>query len=208
MGNVDSTLRHRESEALFDPSSQPLPAVVPPPIARVAHTEAQWFAVYTSSRHEKWVTTNLMQRQIESFLPLYEKVHHWSKRTPVRLKLPLFPNYVFVHIPPQGRSSVLAVPGVVAIVGRGNVPSPLPDDEIESLRTSLQQGKFEPHPYLVAGERVRVRGGALEGIEGIVVRRKNEVRVVLTLELIQRSVAVEVDTDYIEPVLCHRRPAC
>jgi transcription antitermination factor NusG len=176
-------------------------------MAAVTQTGARWFAVYTSSRHEKWVMTNLMQRQIESFLPLFEKVHHWSKRAPVRLKLPLFPNYVFVRIPPNGRNSVLAVPGVVAIVGRGNIVSPLPDDEIETLRTRLEQGKFEPHPYLVAGERVRVCGGALEGIEGIVVRRKNEVRVVLTLELIQRSVAVEVDTDYIEPVLCQRRPA-
>jgi transcription antitermination factor NusG len=193
---------------MFAGSNPPLPAAVPAVIAHTVQPDAQWFAVYTSSRHEKWVTTNLMQRQIESFLPLYEKVHHWSKRTPVRLKLPLFPNYVFVHTPPQGRISVLAVPGVIAIVGRGNVPSPLPDHEIEMLRSSLEQGRFEPHPYLGAGERVRIRSGALEGIEGIVVRRKNEVRVVLTLELIQRSVAIEVDTDCLEPVLRHRRPAC
>jgi len=116
--------------------------------------------------------------------------------------LPLFPNYVFVRMAPQQRLAVLGVPGVLAIVGRGHLPSALPDDEIESLRTGLDQSKCEPHPYLVAGERVRIRAGSMEGMEGILIRRKNELRVVLTLDLIQRSVAVEVDAGDVEPVVC------
>ncbi len=198
-------MRHRDSEALPDESGHPLVSGMAAPNAQIAQAEARWFAVYTSSRHEKWVATNLLHRQIESFLPLYERVHHWNKRGPVSLKLPLFPNYLFVHIPLQRRISVLAVPGVIAIVGRGNVPAALPDDEIEALRAGLEQGRFEPHPYLVAGERVRIRAGALEGLEGIVLRRKNEIRVVLTLELIQRSIAVEMDAEYLENVPYGRR---
>jgi transcription antitermination factor NusG len=86
------------------------------------------------------------------------------------------------------------------MVGRGHIASALPDAEIESLRTGLQLRKFEPHPYLVAGERVRIKAGAMEGMEGILLRKKNELRVVLTLDLIERSVAVEVDAQDVEPV--------
>ena len=113
---------------------------------------------------------------------------------------PLFPNYVFVHIAPPQRTSVLAVHGVLGMVGRGHVASALPDAEIASLRTGVQLRRFEPHPYLVAGERVRIKFGAMEGMEGILLRRKNGLRVVLTLDLIERSVAVEVDAEDVEPV--------
>jgi transcription antitermination factor NusG len=166
----------------------------------MAGKDARWFAVYTNSRHEKCVARHFDQRQIESFLPLYQKLHHWTKHNNVRLALPLFPNYVFVHIAPPQRTSVLAVQGVLGMVGRGHIASALPDAEIESLRTGLQLRKFEPHPYLVAGERVRIKAGAMEGMEGILLRKKNELRVVLTLDLIERSVAVEVDAQDVEPV--------
>jgi transcription antitermination factor NusG len=166
-----------------------------------AESAARWFAVYTSSRHEKSVAKHLADRQIESFLPLYLKTHRWAKRKPVTLELPLFPNYVFVRILLLNRIAVLSVPGVLGIVGRGLIPCALSDSEIETLRTGCTLRRLEPHDYLVAGERVRIRSGAMEGMEGILVRKKNELRLIVTLELIQRSVAVEVDCDDVELVM-------
>jgi len=160
----------------------------------------RWFAVYTSSRHEKSAANHFADRKIETFLPLYRKTYRWPKRSAVTLELPLFPNYLFVHISLERRIAVLSVPGVLAIVGRGPAPAALPDEEIESLRDGLALKAFEPYPYLVAGERVRIRSGVMEGMEGILVRRKNDLRVILTLQLIQRSVAVEVDCEEVEPV--------
>jgi len=110
---------------------------------------ASCFAVYTSSRHEKRVAKQFCEHGFDNFLPLVEKAHHWKKRTAVQLHLPLFPNYVFVHIAPRQRTAVLAVPGVLAIVGSGHIPSPLPDNEIEMLRTSPgarpKPGAFRGH---------------------------------------------------------------
>jgi transcription antitermination factor NusG len=160
---------------------------------------ASWFAVYTSSRHEKCVVRHFAERNIESFLPLYAKKHDWQKRSSQWLELPLFPNYVFVHIQPPQRIPVLNVPGVLGIVG-GREPSAVPDCEIGALRAGLACGTLEPHPYLAEGERVRIRAGAMAGIEGILVRRKNALRVVLTLDLIQRSVATEMDANNVELV--------
>ncbi len=175
---------------------KPIPAM-PPSLAEDAR---RWFAVYTRSRHEKMVAKQCTQRDIECFLPLYRKVHHWIKQSRVTLELPLFRNYVFVHIPPQSRVPVLALPGVLGLVGHGPISSALSDAEIKSLRAGLEQNKLEPHPYLVVGERMRIRNGSMEGMEGILVRKKNELRVVVTLNLIQQSVAVEVDADDVEPV--------
>ncbi len=179
---------------------------LPPFFDREADPDARWFAVYTSSRHEKHVARHFSEREIEYFLPLYQKLHHWAKRTSVRLELPLFPNYVFVHIAQPQRRSVLAVPGVVGVVGQGQVAAALPDGEIESLRNGLRSLKFEPYPYLIAGERVRIQAGPMAGLEGILLRMKNDFRVVLTLDLIQRSVAVEVDALDVAPV--SPRPVC
>lgn len=173
------------------------PVILPNP----AENDARWFAIYTSSRHEKNVARQFSQRRIESFLPLYNKVHQWTKRSRVTSEVPLFPNYVFAHISPPWRGPVLAVPGVLGIVGRGEISSALSDAEIEALRPVLERNKFEPYPYLVVGERVRIRTGSMEGMEGILVRKKNELRVVLSLTLIQRSVAVEVDAGDVEPVV-------
>ena len=175
----------------------PAPAILPNP----AGNDARWFAIYTNSRHEKSVARQFAEHGIEGFLPLYKKAHQWTKRSRVTLELPLFPNYVFAHISPQWRVPVLAVPGVLGIVGRGQISSALSNAEIESLRPVLERNKFEPYPYLVAGERVRIRTGSMEGMEGILVRRKNELRVVLTLDLIQRSVVVEVDAKDVEPIV-------
>jgi transcription antitermination factor NusG len=171
----------------------------PPEVHEWTTNDASWFAVYTTSRHEKCVAKHFSEREIENFLPLYQREHHWKKRSCVRLELPLFPNYVFVHIAPPQRVPVLGVPGVLGIVG-GLVPAALPDAEIEALRAGLAPGRFEPHPYLVEGERVRIAAGAMAGMEGFLVRRKNDLRVVLTVDLIRRSVAVEMDAENVEPV--------
>jgi transcription antitermination factor NusG len=158
----------------------------------------QWFAAYTAPRHEKHVSELLMERQIETFLPLYRTARQWKKSCPVVLELPLFPTYVFVRISRRARGAVLGVPGVLSIVGSAREPWPLPDFEIEALRSAAQLGRVEPHAYLKLGERVRIKTGVMKGVEGVLVRKKNEFRVVLTLDTIMRSVAVEVDAEDLE----------
>lgn len=167
-----------------------------------------WFAVFTSSHHEKKVSQHFIQRRIENFLPLYSAIHHWTNRRKVAVQLPLFPNYVFVRIDREQRGRVLEVPGVLSIVGCGYEPTPLLDCEIESLRSGLRLRKFEPHPYLVVGERVRIKAGPLDGMEGILLRQKNNLRVVLTVALIMQSVAVEVDAHDVEPIATRRHGHC
>ena len=163
------------------------------------YLEQQWYAAYTSANHEKRVGEQLMLRSVEHFLPLYASVRRWKDRR-VELELPLFPGYVFVRMALRDRLQVLRVPGVAKLVGFGGTPTALPEGEIEMLRTSLGSAlRAEPHPYLTIGRRVRVRAGSLAGLEGILVRRKNRARFVISLDLIQRSVAVEVDALELEP---------
>jgi transcription antitermination factor NusG len=155
--------------------------------------------VYTTPRHEKHVSELLAERQIETFLPLYKTTRQWQKSRPVVLDLPLFPTYVFVRIARQSRVAILGTPGVLSIVGSSKEAWPLPDFEIDALRSGLRERKIEPHPYLVVGERVRIMTGVMAGVEGVLVRKKNDLRVVLSLDTIMRSVAVEVNADDIEP---------
>jgi transcription antitermination factor NusG len=162
---------------------------------------SRWFAVYTISRHEKRVAQHLTQREIEFYLPLYRSQRKWSDGSRVTLELPLFPGYLFVRIKRSERVRVLDVPGALSVVGgTGREPVALPDDAIEALRTGLHLRKAEPHPLLTVGQRARIRSGALAGMEGVVMRMKNSFRVILTLEHIQRSIAVDVSGDDLEPV--------
>jgi transcription antitermination factor NusG len=158
-----------------------------------------WFAAYTLSRHEKRTAQILSARQIESFLPLYTALHRWRNRCAKNIDLPLFPNYVFVRIAPRERRRVLEVPGVVSLVGFGRTLAPLPAPQIEALRSGISQRKLEPHPYLVVGEKVRIKTGAMSGLEGVLIRKKNHFRIVLALDVIMQSVAVEVDALDLEP---------
>ncbi len=161
----------------------------------------KWFALYTTCRHEKRVAQHLSQREIEFYLPLYRSERKWSDGSRVTLELPLFPGYIFVHINRTERVRVLNVPGALAVVGgTGREPAPLPDAAINAMRTGLHLRPIEPHPLLTVGKRARIRSGALAGMEGIVVRNKNSLRVVLTLEHIMQSVAVEVDSGDLEPL--------
>ena|ERR1035441_6129678 len=169
-----------------------------PPDAQPA---PNWFAVYTNSRHEKRVGQHLSMREIEHYLPLYHVQRKWSNGLRVTLDLPLFPGYIFVRIHRAQRVRVLEVPGVLAMVGgTGGEPAPLPEADIEALRAGLSLRRVEPHPLLNVGQRARIRSGAFAGMEGIVVRKKNSFRMVLTLDTIMQSFAVEVDGKELEPL--------
>jgi len=159
----------------------------------------EWYAVYTNARHEKRVTEYLGGRLVECYLPSYKSVRRWQDRRK-EVELPLFPGYVFVRIAYRSRLQVLTAPGVVQIVSFDGKPAPIRDDEIETLRRGTSSTNLEPHPYLKVGRRVRVRSGPLSGMEGILIRRKDGFRLVLSIDLIMRSVAIEVDESDVEPV--------
>jgi transcriptional antiterminator NusG len=160
----------------------------------------QWHAAYTITRHEKRVFTQLKEKEIDVFLPLCRVVHRWKNRTTVTVELPLFPSYLFVRVPRRRRVEVLSTPGVVSLVGSPSEPWPLSDFEIETLRTGLDHRNAQPHPYLLVGERARIRKGPLSGIEGVLVSIKNSLRVVLTINEIAHSFSVEVGSDDIERI--------
>jgi transcription antitermination factor NusG len=154
----------------------------------------RWYAVCTRSNHEKCAAAQLDLRSIERFLPLYESVRKWKDRRKL-VEFPLFPGYIFVRIPLQERMCVLLTPGVVRLVGFDNRPAALPDEEIEVLRSVLVRGLHsEPHPYLSLGRRVRIVRGALAGLEGVLIRKKGRVRLVLSIDLIRQSAMIEVDS--------------
>jgi transcription antitermination factor NusG len=170
----------------------------PPDLWQVSPHSPRWYAVFTLSRHEKRVLAQCEQRQIESFLPLYKVKHQWKNRCTIDLELPLFPGYSFVRIDPRTRVHVLQVPGVVSIVSSGRQLQSLPDDYINSLRDGLLVHRIEPHSDLKVGDLVRIRTGPMTGSEGILERRKSDLRVILKLEMLARSVSVEVGAEEIE----------
>jgi transcription antitermination factor NusG len=164
------------------------------------YRDPHWYAVQTCANHEKRVRQQLDLRVVETYLPVYESVRHWKDRR-VRLELPLFPGYLFVRLALCDRLQVLRTPSVVRIVEFGGKAVALPDQEIETLRRGLTpELGVEPYPYLKVGRRVLVKAGPLQGLEGILVRKKNRSRFVISLDLIMRSVAVEIDVTELEPI--------
>src|SRR5437016_12022915 len=159
-----------------------------------------WFAVFTVPRHEKRVEEHCHVRDLESFLPLYQVERRWKDGSKKVLQLPLFASYIFVRIPQGRRISVLEVPGVISIVGGGRESLPVSESYIHFLQEGLRQGKIEPHPYLTAGTRVRIRSGMMAGMEGVLVRTKGKYRVVVALEMIMKSVMVEVEVEEVEAI--------
>jgi transcription antitermination factor NusG len=161
--------------------------------------EVRWYAAYTCAKHEKRVAAELGMRTVEHFLPLYSSVRRWKDRR-VSLELPLFAGYVFVRLALRERLRVLQVPSVVRLVSFNGLPAALPDEEMEILRSGLCQSlRAEPHPFLTVGRRVRITGGPFAGLEGVLKRKRNSLRVVVSLGLIQRSVAVNVDVADVAP---------
>jgi transcription antitermination factor NusG len=164
-----------------------------------AYDEVLWYAVYTVPRHEKVVARQMDGSGVHNFLPLYRSVHRWKDRRK-EVDLPLFPGYVFVQMAFRNRLQVQRLPGVVQIVSFNGKPAPLSEAEIEALRAGLARNAcVEPHPYLKVGRRVRVRSGPMAGLCGILVRRKEKFRVVLSVDLIKQAIALEVDIADVEP---------
>jgi transcription antitermination factor NusG len=162
--------------------------------------EPRWYAGYTAARHEKRVAEHFQQRGIEHFLPLYETIHRWNNGRH-RVSLPLFPGYIFVRIALRERLRVLEVPGFVRLVGFNALPQALPQYDIDRMREALTGGVMaEPYPYLTAGRRVEIRRGPLAGMTGILLRRQNKYRVVISVELIMRAMAVEVAAEDVAPL--------
>ncbi len=185
----------------FDPLQTPQSASATIESMTESAPASVWFAVYTASRHEKKVALHLEQRAVEHFLPLYRANRKWKDGSRVTLHLPLFPGYLFVRICKSQRGSVLGVPGALALVdGVGGVPASVPDGVVEALRNGIAEGSIEPHCALAIGQMARIRNGSFAGMEGVVLRRKSGLRVVLTLRQIMQSIAVEVSESDLEPI--------
>ncbi len=159
---------------------------------------SDWYALYTRHQHEKVVAESLANNGFEVFLPLYDVVRQWKDRTK-QLSLPLFSCYVFLRGGLERRLSIISTPGVHSIVGIAGHPAAIPQVEIDAIRKVVESSlRVEPHPFLRCGDRVRVTSGPLAGVEGILVRKKNLSRLVLSAELLEKSVAVEVDAFRVE----------
>jgi transcription antitermination factor NusG len=172
------------------------------PDASTDDRQSRWYAAYTYSYHEKRVAGQLRERSIAHFLPLYRVLHRWQNGRTADLQLPLFPGYVFVQLVHAERIRVLDISSVVRLVGTSTGPLAIPDAEIETLRKGLLSAVHaEPYSYLTIGSRVRIRRGPFSGAEGFLIRRKQKCQVVISLEVIMRSVAVEVHASDVEPCL-------
>jgi len=159
-----------------------------------------WCAIYTRHQHEKAIAQILSAKGLEVFLPLYNATRRWKDRT-MHLSLPLFPCYLFLRGMQERRLEVVTTPGIVSLLAINGEPATIPESEIESVRRVIEWGnRVEPHPFLRCGDRVRVISGPLQGLEGILVRKKNLCRLVLSIEILERSAAVEVDVSAVERV--------
>jgi transcription antitermination factor NusG len=158
-----------------------------------------WFALTVRHQHERQIERLLRFKGWETLAPVYRTRRTWSDRTKV-IEAPLFAGYVFCRFPLWERNRVTNTPGVAKIVGFGGAPTPVEDREIEEIRRVAASGlALRPWPYLKAGDRVRVERGPLRGLEGTLLRDKDGIRLVVGVELLQRSVAVELDPDMVAP---------
>jgi transcription antitermination factor NusG len=163
-----------------------------------------WFAVRVRSNHERIAAAHLRERGYEEFSPAWKTKRNWSDRTK-EVDQFLFPGYVFCRLNPSDRLPVLTAPGVVDLVGFGKIPAPIPDQEIENVRQMVQSGLFVmPWPFLELGHRVLIERGPLAGLEGILDEVKGKCRLVVSVQLLQRSVSAEVDRDWIRPLPTNR----
>jgi transcription antitermination factor NusG len=158
-----------------------------------------WYALHIRSRHEKRVAERLGSQLLETFLPLHRSRHTWKNGVHVDVDLPLFPCYLFARASAHDRIRLLQHPGVLGFAASSARPTVITDEEISVLRTATESLKAEPHPYLNNGDAVRIVAGPLAGMTGILTRRKQEYRVVLSIEAIMRSIVVEVSEFDIEP---------
>jgi len=192
-GALENTLSHHEALGSGIPSEALL-------FAEKFLPSMQWYAVSVRPRHEKLVTRHLEHQGLNHFLPVYRSVRRWKDRRK-ELDMALFPGYVFVNLDLRDRLLVLRAPGTVQFVTFQGQPAAIPESEIRALEASLSAGlRVQPHPYLHQGARVRLKRGPLVGTEGIMIRRKERFRLVLSIDLIMRSVMFEVDEADVEPL--------
>jgi transcription antitermination factor NusG len=155
-------------------------------------TKKAWFAAYTAPRHEKFVQTQLVAKQIQSFLPVYSVVRRWKNGVQREIQHPLFPGYVFVCLEANERLPVMQTAGVVYIVGNGSSPLPVDDQEMHALRIGTQQASLSPHPPVSAGDTVCITNGPFKGVKGRIQGSGGSLKFVVTIQLIQRSFAIDV----------------
>ncbi len=161
--------------------------------------DPRWYVLFVRSNQEKRVAEHLGGRDVEHYLPCYTSLRRWKDRR-VTLQMPLFPGYVFVRLPLLERMKILTVPNSVSLVGAGNGPSEISAEEIDSIRRGVEHSNAEPYPYLKEGQHVVITSGVLSGMQGILVRRQNGARVVVSLDSISRAFVVEVDAAFLKPV--------
>lgn len=163
-------------------------------------TVGSWYAVRVRSNFERTVNTVLEHKGVERFFPTYRSRRVWADRIKT-LDLPLFPGYVFCRIPLDERNRVVTTEGVIGLVGAGRQPIPVDESEIEAIRTLVHSRvEVQPWPFLRVGEKVRIRNGAFAGVDGILVKVKDSWRLVVSVSLLEKSVAVELDAAYVSPV--------
>ncbi len=172
----------------------------PMPWTENAPDGPKWYAVFTLPQNEKSAARQLGLREVEAFLPTYEAVKVWKNRQRVCTVLPLFPTYLFVRIDCRQRRRVLESPGVIHIVSNGREQVPVPDAEIELLRSGMREKTMEPYRELAVGKKVRIKSGSMEGVEGVLVRKGNGFRFVMALKLINQFAAVEVEAEDLEQI--------
>jgi transcription termination/antitermination protein NusG len=171
-------------------------------VGTVGGVEPRWYAIHTRAQHEKSVTWHLKNQGITAYLPLVTEVHRWSDRHKL-VQLPLFSCYVFLHLPliPESWARVMRLNSVLRFVGTGSAAVPIPDNQIESIQALLSSKiPYSVHPFLKVGQRVRVRGGSLDGIEGILMSRNGNHNLVISIEPLQRSLAICIDDYAVEPL--------
>ena len=174
--------------------------------AETLYTSEQWFALRVKSRAEKVVATMAKNKGFDEFLPVYKSSRSWSDRTKV-VELPLFPGYVFCRLIAERRLPLLTIPGALHLVGIGKTPVPIDDAEIAAIRRAVESGLVaEPWPFLQVGQEVRLEEGPLAGLEGILVEASKENRIVVSVTLLQRSVAVAIERHWARPVDVKPRP--
>jgi transcription antitermination factor NusG len=186
---VSNLQAHLESTATVNP-------------LRVAPEESNWYAIHTRPRHEKWIAGQLQEKRVCTFLPLLQQIHQWSDRRS-KVEVPMFSCYAFVRIiqTAEERLKVLRTPGVLGFVGSEREGTPIPGEQIENLRRAIKENiPCAVHPFIRIGQRVRVRGGSLDGIEGILLRQGKDQSVVVSVELLRQSVAIRVEGYDVETV--------
>jgi transcription antitermination factor NusG len=174
----------------------------PDPALLIEQNSEKWYAVHTRARHERAVAVRLGERGVTTFLPTVTEVHRWNDRRKT-IELPLFSCYLFVRLMPcnEERQRVLRTDSVLGLVGTPGVGTPIPNEQIDAVRILVSERlPCCPHPFLKAGQRVRIRGGALEGLEGIFLSRQGERRLIISVDAMQRSLAIQLEGYEVEPL--------